>query len=423
MLRDLLATSVIIFIVSMVALSMSRKFKVSVLPFFMSIIVVGISGFFTQVPGNIFYIPTDGIYYSDWALHIYEGNTESGKFPTQLWPGKGVWPLVISAIYKVFGPVTIAIHALNVMIVGIVVIILQKTTKLMCGYDPKFFAALIFLTSPSILLFGPSSLRESLFWLGGSLGILSLSYLWFMEYSKAFVSFIAGGLVLMLFRPDMGLVMSFSILFVAGLFVITNAFGFSIWSIFMAVPFYATLLALFIPSLSYVNPGYEPKEVNKIRKALSSPDTNTGFQATELPMLCDFNETTGTVCDALITLPKFFLFPSTNSIDTNSVLIFIVLMSAVLHFILIAALALSRLFNSNQRFLSIGILFIAMIQILTFSVFLTNYGIILRFRTIVEVTLLPLALSQLIYLIASASNRSKLNEKNLQKFKKSRFWF
>ena len=185
----------------------SRRHGLSILPSIAIGPLLIIVGLLLYLPGSPLFIPSDGIYYQSWGFQISEAWTSGLKSEAPIiWPGKVFWPLIIAIFHYLFGPISVALIVFNAVCVLLATLILQKATKLLTGRSPRWSITFLLVTWSPLFLFGPSMLREAIFWLGTSLGVLSIAYLAQRFTLSGVLSLAGSGALLLAIRPDAGVV-------------------------------------------------------------------------------------------------------------------------------------------------------------------------------------------------------------------------
>jgi len=150
----------------------AKKMLVSVTPVILVTSGFFIVGMFLYLPVSPFYIPSDASYYQAWGYSLSDYWAGEGPMvDRQIWPGKGFWPLIIAALHFFLGPIYVAAIAFNSGVFGLMILALQKSILLLSGKSGSWVLGFLVATSTPFALFGPSLLRESLFWLGASGGV------------------------------------------------------------------------------------------------------------------------------------------------------------------------------------------------------------------------------------------------------------
>lgn len=374
--------------------------------------IFSVSGFLLHSPSSRFFIPSDGQYYLAWsqALIVYWNDGSPTGFP-QLWPGKGIWPALLGVIRLVVGEeATLFGIALNAALIAVSGIFLERAATTNGVKVTWWPIVLIFVTSGPMLIFGPSLLREGLFWLAISIGVLSMALanagLWTQSISNWGVSAVA----LLAVRNEVGLLIASTTL--AVIIVLWGVKSRLPWKIRgIAVPFTLSLLTLgFFRTLDFLRPAIEPALVTNVAASLSQgvnsslnragtrveiAPTSLAIQSDVSLTVCDNLLSLKILCEGVLNLPAFIAGPFPWELTGELVLL--VAFLASIHFILVVLLATRALFNDHERvWLNLGYILVAAATAILFSSVLTNYGIIMRFRVATEILLIPLALKGLL---------------------------
>ena len=390
----------------------SKKMRISALP--VTLVACGffIVGMFLYFPLSPFHTVSDGMYYQAWGYSI--SDYWAGKGPMndlQLWPGKGFWPLIIAVLHFFLGPVHVTAIAFNSSIVGFMILALQKSVLLLSGKSGSWALGFLVATSAPFALFGPSLLRESLFWLGASGGVLALSYLARRNLVPGLLSLGWATFLLLAVRPDAGIVIAWSFVGVAIALI-----GFSGTNKSKSKKIYATLgiLALtasFLPFLGYLNPNVAPAAVAQSAFLLSTPDVTSRFvMVGSLDDTCESSLGFAVLCKAVDHFPRAIFGPFHWEYGPSA--IWWISGVSTLHFLLVSGLALTYALSRKGRgWVSLGILAVALVSFVMFASVMTNYGILIRFRATTEVILIPLAISGY-FVVSSKWKNFPLRSKN-----------
>jgi len=260
-------------------------------------------------------------------------------------------------------------------------------------------------------------LRESLFWLGASGGVLGISYLARREVRNGLLSLSWAVFLLLAIRPDAGVVIAYSFVGAAiVLFGLAGPFQSKRKKILSALAL-TGLLVSFPPASSFLIPNNDPAYVEVAASSLSTPDITTRFLPFpgDGPGLlsndgCESFLALTVLCKSLGHLPNALFGPFYWEYGSGA--IWWISGMSTLHFLSVSGLALTYVVSREGRgWISLGVLGVALVSFLMFSSIMTNYGILIRFRAATEVILTPLAISG--YFVISSewkkflSNRTK----------------
>ena len=91
----------------------------------------------------------------------------------QIWPGKGVWPLIIGLTgLVVVDPVLLPL-AINSVVIGCIFLLLWKSAEIV-GVRSQWMFFGLFVLNPGLWVWGPLLMRENIFWVGFSMLILGM---------------------------------------------------------------------------------------------------------------------------------------------------------------------------------------------------------------------------------------------------------
>ena len=396
----------------------AKKMLVSVTPVILVTSGFFIVGMFLYLPVSPFYIPSDASYYQAWGYSLSDYWAGEGPMvDRQIWPGKGFWPLIIAALHFFLGPIYVAAIAFNSGVFGLMILALQKSILLLSSKSGSWVLGFLVATSTPFALFGPSLLRESLFWLGASGGVLGISYLARREVRNGLLSLSWAVFLLLAIRPDAGVVIAYSFVGAAiVLFGLAGPFQSKRKKILSALAL-TGLLVSFPPASSFLIPINDPAYVEVAASNLSTPDITTRFLPFpgDGPGLlsndgCESFLALTVLCKSLGHLPNALFGPFYWEYGSGA--IWWISGMSTLHFLSVSGLALTYVVSREGRgWISLGVLGVALVSFLMFSSIMTNYGILIRFRAATEVILTPLAISG--YFVISSewkkflSNRTK----------------
>jgi len=399
---DLVAALVLLVAFHIFVLSATKRFGVSKWVAPIVVPTVFFVGLVLWVPSSPFFIPSDGSYYQAWGYSLSQSWTGQSAPLESTPPGKVVWPLIIGVFHFFLGPVVVTLIAFNSIVFGFSVVALQKAILLLTGKNPTWSILLLVLSSAPFVMFGPSVLRESLFWLGASGGVLALCYLHHGRIPAGLFSLIAGSALLLLIRSDAGVVIVYALM-VVSVFQIGFVLG-------KRSRLQKTLACLALVGLLASSPlafdGMRPGPTDGEIVAAAHEDLNRPSVISGFNNLYDCGtETSGgsgmliaILCHSAVNLPQAILGPFFWEYGPEP--IWLISGLSTLHFLFVLALSLVFLTNKEGRgWVPIGIFLVAGLSFIMFSGLLSNYGILIRFRATTEILLLPLAVSGLMTLL------------------------
>ena len=383
---------------SYLAFRVTRKIGVSFLPFMVIGPVLIATGLTTQIPSSPLYFEfADGALYQNWGYEIYESwNTGEDWESKRLWPGKGFWPLLIAGFRLIAGPVIVSLIVLNSMLIAFSVVLLQKATSLGFGVNPRVVFIALTLSSSPILLFGPTLLREAIFWLGISATVAGLAYLYSDHYFSAISLLLGGTFLILAIRPNYGVIVVYLAAFAA----------LGIWvfhrkprrgkKVIIGLGCALAIALSFPPVFSYLSTdlGAVDETADRVARGLTKGDVTTTL--TPPPNTPDDVTTAGerfldsTLGAAITRFPKLVLGPFWWEVGPEP--IWIVVVASTLHYWFLLATSLLLLIKRNNRnLLTVTLFLVSALIIASLSVVLTNYGIVVRFRVVAEIFLSPLS--------------------------------
>jgi len=372
------------------------RFQVAVFPYWVISFALVIVGIVTRLPESpLFLGQDDGTSYLAWADEITLAWTSGNVVPGPLWPGKGFFPLIIAAFQTFVGPTLVSLIVFNSIAFSFATMLIQRATSLIFGLNPKWTIVLLTLSNASVLLHAPAVLRESIFWLGLSMGVLSLAY-----YQNRFDRAGLGTLILavstlLAIRPNFGLILSFLVvttacvlwIFRKGLVTLSR----TATGLFLIV---GASLATFLSYPVMFRTDDLQNRVKKTAMELSEEGVNSTLflDRTTAPDLCSSSELFQLACEASFRLPAILFGPFPWELGADAVWIFAILSGV--HWLVILTTSTFVAFKLRGVTPVIyGLYALAGLTVLVLSVAMTNYGIIVRFRVIAEIFLLPLSLA------------------------------
>jgi len=396
-LLDLLLSVSLIVFAGGLGFLVTRRWDVSLLPFLVVAAVLILVGLSTQLAASPFYLGlSDGRYYLDWGFAISEAWRDGQPWSERvIWPGKGVWPLLIAVANYFFGRVLVALIVINALVFAFSIIFLQKATALLFGVRPKWTIIVLALTNPPALLFAPTVLREAIFWFGISAGILAITYLYRASFGRGVAFLLLSVVVVLGIRPNLGVLIVFPLVAVAVVVWSLRKESVLISRIFIGTTLLAILGAAFFPAVGVMAAADVLETVPIVSYALANDgDVTTGLE-TDSSDFCNSTSYVGILCGSLARLPALIFGPFLWEIGPEP--IWIAIIASSLHFLFLLATSVLCLFKAKPRNLAtLGLFGLALLTLLIFSSILTNYGIIIRFRVVAELFLLPLTLGFLL---------------------------
>ncbi len=390
--NDFLLALTIGIVLSLTAWAVAKKANISVVPFIVIAPVLVAVGLVTQVPMSPLYIGLqDGAFYREWGYAIEESwrSGEEVMGGRTLWPGKGFWPLLIAVFYSIAGPVLISLIVFNALLVAFSTMFLQKATALLFNINPRLVFIVLTLSSPPILLNGPTLLREGIFWLGISASVCGLAYLHKRNYVVASLTLLSGISVILAIRPNLGVIIAYLIVFVAlAIWIFQSNAG--VRSRVISGSVASLMLAFsFPPAFSYLawDISTVGDRANRVAQALSGDDVTTSIKDPPQSMDAFLESTLGA---SIVRFPSLVFGPFWWEVGPEP--IWLVVIGSTLHYLLVLATSSSLLFLRRYRNIPTLLLFgVSAIILVTLSAVVTNYGTLIRFRVVAEVLLVPLS--------------------------------
>lgn len=384
----------------------ASKLNLSPWPVFLLGATVTPLGALMYLPASRFAINNDGFAYLAWGSAISERwqGIPSGGSLDPIWPGKGIWPSIIAGFHFLIGPVQFLPLVISILAFIACVVVVQLTSEIISRGTYPSLATILVLSSPSLMLFGPSLLRESFVWLGVSLLVLSLIVILRGNVWKSLLSASSGALICLAFRPDVGVVFVYvTAILLIGLKVLTShsniwlrfgLFSISTLAIAGSFPFVFRFMQPQVSAERVKAVTTELGEAWRIESAFVAPQGES-FVAPqgELGVIgCSESYLLQLGCQALANFPRTFLGPFHWELSWN--LISAAAAISTLHFLVLVALSILGFFclSRDDKLSSSAVWLLAFASMIVWASVLTNYGILIRFRGATEVMLLPSAL-------------------------------
>lgn len=377
--------------------------------------ILGISSYLVLGPFNLY---PDAVYYHDGGLEILKwwegtGPNPYGEFWNSLM-NKRAWPTVIAAIYWLVGVQPAAILLFSIVLLGSTSVFLASSITVLSPdkFDGKLFTY-FFLIAPFVFIFGVSLGREAIYWLATSILIYGSSKLFQRKNLESILPLAAGSLLLIVFRPNLGIpqIYAFGIpLFIMWVF---RSFPINLLRVAL-IAILGTLIGFSVfPAKELITA--DAYDVVQTRYFLSE-GANSGFSSIEINLESETIEpsvqpTTSTKSQedgnsfwdyglySLQTLPRGMFGPFPAEFSFKPVMVFSEI--NLFYWIIIVGLTIYGIARNLRRAQGLLFLSISLLIITIISSLLTNYGILIRFRAIAEITLIPYAFSVFMDIIGS----------------------
>lgn len=356
--------------------------------------LVLLAGLLFHDPNSNFYVPSDGIFYSEWGLRIAK-SWETGVLGLEgVWPGRGVIAVIVAALETLLGAHTFSMITIGAINTSTAFLVLRIAASLLSSYRiGNLVPAVLFVSGGAIPFFGAGVLRESFFWLGISLIACSIVLVSLQRYFAFGASFVVGVILILFFRPDFGMLVTTIALTIAILLSARHAYLLQQWTRFVLFGALSVVVLLSTPSmLDLVRPGVDPEGLEIISSGLSNSAVATAFPTQEPRdegTVCLENVLTKSLCQISENLPYVVLGPFPWEIQLTG--LWVVLTVSSWHFLFIASIATAVFFFGKKelRPVILALSLLATASLLIISVILSNYGIVWRFKPIAAIFLFP----------------------------------
>ena len=356
--------------------------------------LVLLAGLLFHNPTSTFFVPSDGVVYSEWGLRIAKSWKAGALGVEGIWPGRGVIAVIIAALETLLGAHTLSMITIGAINTSSAFLVLRIAASLLSSHRiGNLGPGVLFVSGGAILFFGAGVLRESFFWLGISLVTCSIVLVSLQRYLAFVASFCIGAIIILLFRPDFGMLITNIALTLALLLSARHAYILRQWS---QVVLFGALSAIPILStplmLNLVRPGVDPESLDFISSALSNSAVTTSFPTRDpgdVGTVCLENVLTKSLCQISENLPYVLLGPFPWEIQLTG--LWVVLTVSSWHFLFIASIATAAFFFGKKelRPVILALSLLATASLLIISVVLSNYGIVWRFKPISAIFLFP----------------------------------
>ena len=338
-------------------------------------------GLLLHHPTSPLFVPTDGLYYLDWAQRIRSDlmgmKADEYGFPI---PGtldrKIFFPLILAALGLIGDPVILGI-LFNSIICAITIQLVSNIVReeKWCK-RPELVTFLLYFGNPVFMVFGPSLLREAPFWLGAHLTAISIWKAFRRESSTPWLIPLTVGISIMFsFRPDLGLGIGLVATIAIVIPILRLGASDRTKVISTLIAMFATMALLLwltyrLPSLDYLT-GIQIENSNAATTAVPTETIEANS-----PLLI-----------WLANIPNTFFGPFPFQLPLSITSVWVVF--AQIRWLITIAFSLFALKVTASRPQTGALLVIALAALVAVAAFYPNYGAITRFRVISEFLLFP----------------------------------
>ncbi len=307
----------------------------------------------------------------------------------------GVWPLLISGLYVPFGRLTLAVLVVNAAISSFALLVGQKTVKLLISRDVPWLITFVWLSSTPLLIFGSSAMREPLFWLGIGLTVLGLVYLGQANRLPGFLNFSGGVAVLLAIRPDFSTLLLYPLIALTLAHFLVRPAVFTLKKLAYFLAGVGVLGASFIPVSRFMGVNATPERAVELRRFLQRDGVNSALpppvQNNDPITFIPVSHEIWTLLEGTFSNLLPFLFgPYWTRLGEEPILWIAAL--STFHFWVLFVSSIRGVQRLPSSIPGVPILIWAILALGVFSLSLTNFGIIMRFRQAVEIMILPFAI-------------------------------
>ena len=378
-----------------------------------------LSGLATSLPTSPFFVGSDAAGYQIWGSKIAESiiNSETLNLPT-LWPGKGIWPLTIGFLQVLVGQTPFfSLIFLNSLLIVFCAWMTREAAQRFTGIDAPWVVTISYILNAPIMLFGPMGLREAFFWVGASMGVLAIASLRTTAFLRALVCLLGTGLILIGFRPDLGYAL-WSGLTLAFIFqtVLLNRKGQRLVPAILGACAATTLIVSFLPIMTWLgHPGDGDLTVRSSASRITNSAINSSNGLTKVLPNSAFPETlllADSESPSLVLIgraignsPRAFFGPFWWELEAAPIWILSGL-AAVQFWFLLSTAGVFLLKGGRSRTPTILLLTLAFGLIFLLAATVPVYGILLRFKVVAAILLLPASAGGILVLSKTISSRN-----------------
>ena len=369
----------------------------------------------------------DAAFYHENALVIlnwWEGvgpNPFGGVWQTLM--AKQAWSVLIATIYWFVGVQPAAVVFVNVLIVALTAVITASTIReIKPSFRPSWLFACFFIAAPFITIFAVSMGREALYWAGTALMMLASAKLLNRKWLWGFIIFVGSAVVLICLRPTLAIPQIFAFLIPLYVIWVISLLPITTRKL-VRISLVGLVLALsIVPAKNLITVGAYDIDVTR---TILSESATSGFDpdsfvspegskstAVEPSELEDASGDTGAtsgnslvdyVINSLQTLPRGLFGPFVTELKPSPVMV--IAFINLIYWLLLLALTIIGLLKKWQPAHGGAALAIASLIIAVISSLLTNYGILIRFRAIALVIVMPYSFHVLSEMIRQVRSR------------------
>lgn len=385
------------------ARQITKKLHLAIAPFVISLLWWSFAAITLILVDSLTSAPLhpDAVYYSRWAEDISNSLVTGDPVveTKSIWPGSGVWSSLMAMAILLLGSSEFFPIFINVALLSYSLLVCQVILKKMAVKVGHSALTVIFLSNPAILFNGPTLLREGLQWFSISLLMLGIVSISKSEMKTGLTSLLFGCLLQLGIRPNLGI-------FIVYFFLLS---AIVLWAKVIRTKEATVLSSALIIAISLVSVAVYPSMTGRsdlakyavgASKELNS-EANSGFKnpsftdsetnesvPTLIPSICGINQITNALCLPLINLPSFLFGPFPWELELRPVYAYALL--STWHFLLLLGLSIAGLFRDKLKNpLATVLVLLAIVLSMLLATTLTNYGIVARFRVIIEMLLAP----------------------------------
>jgi hypothetical protein len=377
--------------------------------------------FFLLVAGTVVNVFLDSLfespdadYYLAWGqdlAKLWSGETVANEVQTS-WPSKIFWASVLGFLSLFVETPVLSAIVVNSFLCASCIVLLGKVVEGFTTRRAYWGVAFLLCSNPSFVLFGPSLLREGLYWFSLSLSLFAIATLEKGRVGRGRMLLILGCSLQVAVRPDLGAISGALILTV---FLLTFSLSARFSSLLETGLRAFGLGFLWVTTLSwvYLTQSLTETYFSRIGSRLSGVrgGSESGFDssfstaefASEGP--CQSSSLANYVCNGLGNLPQvlFALDAWPNLANSGASLLYVLGLG---HFFLLVGFAVYALkLGEIPKPAGVLIFSSSLFLIFVFSSMLTNFGLLARFLVSAGILLMPLALAGFLHAWTTVKER------------------
>lgn len=406
----------VFFVLIFITIKFSIRATGSYLYFILIVCTLSLAGIAIYITVGPYAIFADATYYHDLANAILNWWGGNGDDPYgNLWQalmGKRGWPTVIASLYWLIGVQPFVVIALNILLLGITSVFIAASVALISpGFNPKWLFSIFFLMAPFWVVFGVSMGRESIYWLSTSMMVYSTILFLRGIIPQSITFFLIASVFMICFRPNLGIPQIYAFILPIFVYWAVKNYQPNLRKVIKSIGIFLLLVLSVFPAKELVTSGAAP--VEQIRRVLSN-GANSGFAPQTIVIdesslfqpeqrqssgnsLLDYG------LNSIQTLPRGLFGPYVTEFSLEPSML--LAEANLAYWLFLVVLVVIGIFLNLQRAFGLVLSTISILIVAIISTLLTNYGILVRFRAIAVIVLMPYSYLVLEYLLSPVPRR------------------